>query len=637
MSWFSGLFENLRRSRRFSLVAAVIIALSALAIQHWIEPLSAETPYQLLLGAVAASALFGGVADGVLTLSVIAAGRLYFFTAPRLVFAAQNPSTTFRLVLFVALGGLTAWLVGRLRRTQGQLTAALSSIGDAVAMTDERGKAVFLNPVAENLCGYSMMEARGLHLDDVLNFADQETRMLVGSLGAVGTGVLKSAASPQPVLLRAKNGPDRLVEYSASAIRDSTGRPHGSIVVFRDITGRMELENQLRHAQKMEALGRLAGGVAHDINNILTVINGHADFLRAAPACFADPDLRSSLDTILKGCGDAAQLTHQLLVFSRREPVSRKTAVELNIVIAKLERVLRGVLGDAIELVLEPGTGEALVRADPARIEQIILNLAANARDAMPQGGRFTLRTYILELGPEPAAGSHSLKPGPYVALEVTDTGTGMDAPTRARIFEPFFTTKQAGKGTGLGLSIVYGIVEQCGGQIRVDSRPGSGTSFTALFPQCDEAECPEITREPPIAGRGSGTILLAEDNDGLRNLIASMLASHGFSVLMGRDGAEALDIGAREIGRIDLVVTDIRMPGLGGLELMEGLRMMRKNLKVLYISGGLGPFGKQLERLGPHAGFLSKPFGVAALLDEVSRLMATQPEEALHSSTRPA
>jgi signal transduction histidine kinase len=382
-----------------------------------------------------------------------------------------------------------------------------------------------------------------------------------------------------------------------------------------------QTEAQLRQSQKMEAIGRLAGGVAHDFNNLLTVIRGYSDLIltRLNPT---DP-LRKDVEEVKKAADRAASLTAQLLAFSRRQFVAPKL-VDLNVLVSGMEAMLRRLIGeDLIQLctVLDPNVG--MVKADPGQIEQVIMNLAVNAHDAMPTGGTLTIETRSVQIVDQPGRDFQSVDPGSYVMLAVKDTGCGMDEETQSHLFEPFFTTKEKGKGTGLGLSTVYGIVKQCGGHISVESRPGHGATFRILFPRADEtANATEAGAGAAGESRGKETVLLVEDEPGVRGLVHNTLKLHGYTVLEARHGIEALLTGAKHMGPIHLLLTDVVMPQMSGPEVAERLAAVRPGLKVLYMSGY--PDHPIFSQTGvtAHAAFLPKPFTPNALAQKVREVL---------------
>jgi signal transduction histidine kinase len=371
-------------------------------------------------------------------------------------------------------------------------------------------------------------------------------------------------------------------------------------------------EDQLRQSQKMEAVGTLAGGVAHDFNNLLTAIMGYAQLLSLRHR--SDPQARHDSEEILRAAERAAMLTRQLLAFSRREVVQPKR-LDLNAIIRDMGKLLRRLLGERVHLVVAPAESLWTVRADPGHMEQVVMNLAVNARDAMPDGGKLTIETANVELGEVYAGEPVEAPPGSYVVLSVTDTGTGMDPETRSRMFEPFFTTKGAGKGTGLGLSTVYGIVKQWGGAIQIYSDVGWGTSFKIYLPRVTgPAESEARVDDQADMPRGSETVLLAEDQDAVSAVIRAALLPCGYRVLAAPNGIEALEICERHEGPIQILVTDLVMPGMDGPELAARARQVRPALKVLFISGYSEKAFSGHEGGDPGAALLQKPFTPDAL-----------------------
>jgi len=396
----------------------------------------------------------------------------------------------------------------------------------------------------------------------------------------------------------------------------------GVAITLRDISESKRLEAQLAQAVKLEAIGRLAGGVAHDFNNLLTAISGYGEVALAQLA--PDSPVRADLEEILRAGDRAAALTRQLLAFSRRQALNRQ-AIDVNDVVLETTAMLGRVLGADVRLLTELAAAVPPVLADPSQIQQLVMNLALNARDALPGGGEVAVRTRVVVLDEEDARRRVGVRAGRFVALEVHDDGVGMDAATRARVFEPFFTTKPPGKGTGLGLAIVYGIVQQSNGHIAVDSAPGQGARFEVLLPAHDGARdeaAPAAALPRTTAGRGR-TILLAEDEEPLRKLIERVLGSAGYRMLVGRDGAEALELAQRHAGEYDLLVTDVVMPRLGGRALAAQLRIVHPGLPVLFVSG-FDAEGARASAADPSpSDFLAKPFTPEALLTRVRDLLA--------------
>jgi signal transduction histidine kinase/ActR/RegA family two-component response regulator len=388
-----------------------------------------------------------------------------------------------------------------------------------------------------------------------------------------------------------------------------------------------QLEQRLRQAHKMEAVGRLAGGVAHDFNNLLTIIRGHADLLSDR----AESDSqRKSVEQIQKAANRAVGMTRQLLAFSRMQ-VLQPRVVDLNAIITEMGKMLPRLIGEHIEYSFSPQPDLMTVQADPGQIEQVLMNLAVNARDAMPDGGKLQVRTANMEIGPEEAAKRPAMVPGSYALISVSDTGHGMDEETKAHIFEPFFTTKEVGKGTGLGLATVYGIVKQSRGFIWVHSTPGHGTTFEIFFPGTTAAATASASEVPAAAAnRGSETILLVEDEPGVRDLAHEFLKQAGYKVLEANDGAEALEVAGRYAGTIDLLLTDMVMPRISGKELMRILRETRPGLKVVMMSGysEFSADGKE----GAEFFSLAKPFSMSSLVEKLDEVLhkANLPEGAL-------
>jgi signal transduction histidine kinase len=424
-----------------------------------------------------------------------------------------------------------------------------------------------------------------------------------------------------------KHGEERVISWSTANRFTAEGELLEFIGIGTDVSPRkaaeeklQKSEQQLRQAQKMEAVGRLAGGVAHDFNNLLTIITGYSQMLltRLAP----DDPARAELAEIKEAGDRAVALTGQLLAFSRKQVVQLKV-LDLNAVVTNLDKMLQRLIGEDILLAtaLAPSVGR--VKADPGQIEQIIMNLAVNARDAMPRGGKLTFETADMELDDTYANHMVAVQPGSYVMLAVSDTGCGMDAETQAHIFEPFFTTKEQGKGTGLGLSMVYGIVKQNDGYIWCYSEVGHGTTFKIYLPHADEpatSQLPDTTAAD--LPRGSETVLLVEDEQGVRTLAEFLLRRGGYTVLQAPSGAEALALAGQHMGPIHLLLTDVVMPGMSGRELAEHLANDRPGTKTLFMSGYTDDTVVRHGVLQAEAAFTQKPFTFDALLRKVREVL---------------
>ncbi|MHB8421025.1 MAG: hybrid sensor histidine kinase/response regulator [Myxococcales bacterium] len=404
--------------------------------------------------------------------------------------------------------------------------------------------------------------------------------------------------------------------------------PEGVFILSLDITDRKRAEEklahteeQLRHAQKMEAVGRLAGGVAHDFNNLLSVVLTYSEMLMRRLS--QDDPMRDDLAEIRKAGERATELTRQLLAFSRQQVLDPKV-LDLNDVIGQTDRMLRRLMGEDIDLETRPGPNLGRIKADPGQLGQILMNLAVNARDAMPDGGKLTVETSNVELDEAYALGHVDLRPGAYVMLAVSDTGSGMDRATQARIFEPFFTTKEQGKGTGLGLSTVFGIVKQSGGNIWVYSEPGRGTTFKIYFPRTGEAPRPSAASESEFATfSGSETILLVEDDEQVRTLARTLLKRFGYRVLEARTPGEALSASERHAETIHLLLTDVVMPEMSGPELARRLTALRPSLKALCMSGYAGEAVLRHGLIDAGLPFLQKPITPETLGRKLREVLA--------------
>jgi signal transduction histidine kinase/DNA-binding response OmpR family regulator len=428
-------------------------------------------------------------------------------------------------------------------------------------------------------------------------------------------------------ILRPDDPTLRYLFSQGEAVTDGEGRPIRMTGILVDITERNEAEvalrqseEQLRQSQKMEAIGRLAGGVAHEFKNLLTVIIGYSDLVLER---FSEDDpVRKDIEEIKKAGERAALLTRQLLAFSRKQ-VLQLRVLDLNEVITDTEKMLQRLIGEDIQLVVRPAAGLGQVKADPGQIQQVIMNLVVNACDAMPEGGTLTIETANVDLDPAYARRHFAVEPGPYVMLAVSDTGCGMDAATQARIFEPFFTTKEAGKGTGLGLSTIYGIVKQCDGNIWVYSEPGRGSSFKVYLQRVEESvSSVEVDDSMPQTMQGSETILLVEDEASIRTLARSVLEEQGYTVLEAGNGVEGIEVSQRHQGPIHLLISDVVMPRTNTREFMQRMTALRPDMKVLYISGYTRETIVQHGVLEEGINFIEKPFTPRALLTKVRQVL---------------
>ena len=493
-------------------------------------------------------------------------------------------------------------------RAEARFRELLEAAPDAILEIDRQDCIVLLNAATERLFGYGRRELLGMKVDKLL--AERSREVYRRLRAACLAQVEGRSAGPEELSARRRDGREFFADMSLSAVQtDDAGR---ITCILRDITERKHLEEQLRQSQKMEALGRLAGGVAHDFNNLLTIIGGYSQMLLGGVKA-KDP-ARRDLESIVEAANRASALTRQLLAFSRRQVVQPKV-LDLNRLVTRMHRLLRPVIGEDIELELSLQKNLGRVKADPGQLEQVVMNLVVNARDAMPRGGRITIQTCPTELGEDSAAAPERLPPGRYVTLQISDTGEGMDAETLSHVFEPFFTTKLRGKGSGLGLSTVYGIVKQSGGEIEVTSQVGSGSAFRIHLPVFEapvkEAERP---RAPSRAATGAETILLVEDEGGVRRLAREMLRQQGYTVLEADGGPDALRLWEQHATAIDLLLTDVVMPQMSGRELAEQLKTARPDLKVLYMSGYTNDVIARHGVLDSETAFLQKPFTADSL-----------------------
>ncbi|HUF93900.1 MAG TPA: PAS domain S-box protein [Candidatus Limnocylindria bacterium] len=506
---------------------------------------------------------------------------------------------------------------GDLRESEERFRATFEQAAAGMCHTTLDGRYVRVNQRFCDIVGYTRDELLARTFQDITHADDHALDVLANQRQLAGE--VQTMAREKRYIH--KDGSVVWVDLMVSMLREASGEPKYLIAVVQDITARRQLEQELLHAQRMEGVGQLAGGIAHDFNNLLTVIGGRSE-LALAKLQPADP-LRRDLDLIKKTADRAAALTRQLLAFSRKQVIQRRV-VDPNDAVDNSTNLLKRLIGEDIELVFLPAADLGRVRVDPGNFEQVIVNLAVNARDAMRAGGRLTIETSNVTLDAGYAGRHVGLTPGPYVMIAVSDNGAGMDAETQARIFEPFFTTKGPGKGTGLGLATVYGIVKHSEGHIRVYSEPGVGTVFKIYLPRTDAA--PEA--EPPgntTAAEGTETVLLVEDEAEVRSLAREVLERLGYTLLEANSADDALLIAERHVGLIDLLLTDVVMPRMSGGALAEALASLRPETKILFMSGYTDDAIVRHGVLEKGVDLLEKPFSPRTLAAKVRAVLDRQ------------
>jgi PAS domain S-box-containing protein len=510
-------------------------------------------------------------------------------------------------------------LEGQIRRAKKEWEQTFDTVPDPVLILDEQFRVKRANRATTRMLGLEFSQLIGQPCYQVVHGRTEPPpecplqRMLV-------SGKEARCDIEEPRL-------GKVFDATATPLHNSGSAVLGCVEVLRDISERKRAEEQLRQSQKMEAVGQLAGGMAHDFNNLLMAIIGYSDL---GLARLREGDhLRKYVQEIKKAGERAASLTRQLLAFSRRQ-VLVPQVLDLNSVVSNVQKMLRRLIGEDIDLLTVPGPGLGRVKADPGQMEQVILNLALNARDAMPQGGKLTIETGNVELDESYTRSHLDVTPGRYAMLVASDSGCGMDAETLSHIFEPFYTTKEEGKGTGLGLATVYGIVKQSGGHISVASDPGKGTTFRIYLPLVEEGI--ELVRPGPAApkgSRGTETVLLVEDDLTARDVVREVLQSRGYTVLEATGSNEALEIGERQVSRpIHLMLADVVMPEMSGPRLADRLACLHPKMKVLYMSGYTDAAVARHVKLTRDIPYLQKPFAAEVLARKVRELLDASPAE---------
>jgi len=567
---------------------------------------------------------------GAATSSFILAALAVWFTVQGVgPFAGSTAvNNLFELQTFITVFTLTSLILAALMTERQTAEIALersrqqhrdivhhASIG--VIQTAPDGTILLANPALAKILGHeSPAHLVGCNTTEALYYDPSQREGFVSQIGLPeGAGI--------EMQMRRKDGSPVWVDVHARAVRDAEGRVSYFEGFIYDLTGRKSLEGQLGQAQKMEAVGRLAGGVAHDFNNLLTVIASCTDFILGDPTL--PEEHRNDLEEMKKATDRATSLTRQLLAFGRTQ-VLRPSTLDLNERLAALQPMLKRLFETTIDIRIQKGTGLWLVRADPTQIEQVLLNLALNARDAMPEGGILTFSTENIVIAPghEGSNREYTMTPGEYALLTVRDTGVGMDAETQRKVFEPFFTTKEVGRGTGLGLATAYGIVKQSGGYIKVVSSPGHGTEFRIFLPHTNApvAEKPALS-ERKNGNHVSGTVLVVEDEPAVRQALQRLLTAEGYGVMTAANGAEGLDLFARSKDQIDLLITDIVMPSMTGRALAEKCRSLRENLKVIYVSGYTRDSLLNQQTFGDGEQLIEKPFTRETVLARISEVLS--------------
>jgi PAS domain S-box-containing protein len=549
--------------------------------------------------------------------------------------ASDRTYTIIKVPLFDGDGSIAGLLglsfdISELKRTASALAESerlykllAENVQDTIWTRDLSLNYTYISPSVTRMKGWSVEEALTLPLDQVLTPASIERSMNIYAEELARDGEPGVDPNRSMLLLSeeiCKDGSIIWTESSLTFLRDENGRPKGVLGVTRDITERRSLEAQLSQSQRMEAVGRLAGGVAHDFNNILSVILSYSDFVRDGLP--EDSPLRADADEIIKAGRRATELTRQLLAFSRRE-IIKPQVIDTTKALKGMEKLLRRTLGESVKLNIEVAAGIKNIKLDPGHFDNVIFNLAVNAVDAMPKGGLLEIAASNFEHTVENVRALPGLRPGLFVLIRVTDTGCGMTEETIQHLFEPFFTTKDKARGSGLGLSTLYGIIKNAGGEVFVRSELEKGSSFSIYLPAYEAVDEEGVEKPSLPSGTQLETVLLVEDDDVTRRVAQRILLQKGFTVIPAQGGPEALALSKGYKGKIHLVVTDVVMPGMSGKELAEVFEELRPDMKVLYMSGHTDDVVTQHGISPGESNFLKKPFTKDGLLDKIARVLS--------------
>ncbi|MDX1926736.1 MAG: response regulator [Pirellulaceae bacterium] len=519
----------------------------------------------------------------------------------------------------IEIGLYKAGMDRQLRHTQQWLAATLSSIGDGVIAIDTQGCVSFMNSLAQELTGWRLADALGRKVTEVFNIVEESTRKTVRNpvLDSLGTG--QKAILAENTILISRDGSERFIADSAAPIQNEEIGVGGAVLVFRDITEERAQKARQRNAQILEALGQMASGIAHNFNNIMASIVNNVEIFRSEDI---SPNQKlTAVEQISTVATQAISLTQQFVAFSHK-PILIPRLINLNDQLDSMAHKLQELLGDTISLTIQKAHNVGLVKVDPAQFEQVLVNLASNARDAMPSGGRLTIATSTIEVGEASTVAHPNVRPGRYVNLSVADTGTGMDEKVLTHIFEPFFSTKGMGKGIGLGLSAVFGIIKQSGGEIEVTSEIGVGTNFSLFLPQVGEPTTQPNTLEQSQVMVGTETILLVDDEDSVRASVKMLLETIGYTVLDASNGHEAIRIATQYDKPIHVLLTDLTMPKMSGRELAEQLAVIRPETRVLFMSGFTDDDVVRQSVAFEASHVLQKPFSLASLSSSLRKTL---------------